>query len=281
MFLVNGEAKEEIPVTDRGLQYGDGLFETLEVRSGQPIFLARHINRLMLGCAKLHIPAPCPAVIQQEITELLKTTSTEPSDCVVKIMVTRGSGGRGYRQPDTICPTRIISLHPYPHHPSTYSSLGINAHLCQTRLGLNPLLAGLKHLNRLEQVLARSEWNDPNIQEGIMLDLNGHVIEGTMSNIFFVQQGILHTPLLSQCGIAGIIRAVILELAHHHRIPVREHLFNIEMLLSAEEIFVTNSIIGIWPIKQLGTNTFRVGSMSQQLRVWLDQLKGVEKEHGI
>jgi 4-amino-4-deoxychorismate lyase len=276
MILVNGEYKTHIPVTDRGFQYGDGLFETIEVKRGQTVFLEQHIDRLCKGCIRLHIPAPSLDILRFEITSLcnkFNTSSANTGDCVLKIIITRGSGGRGYRQPDIIEPTRIISVHPWPDYPQDYAKQGITARFCQTRVGLNPLLAGLKHLNRLEQVMARAEWNDPDIQEGFMLDLNGHIIEGTMSNVFLVKDGVLHTPTLFHSGIAGIIRGLIIELAHCNHIAVSEHLFFTEALLSADEVFITNSIIGIWPIKQIETTTYCVGPVTQQLQIWLHQFK--------
>ncbi len=276
MMLVNGEYKDHIPVADRGFQYGDGLFETVEVRQGQAVFLGRHIDRLHKGCQRLHIPTTSLDQIGFEI-ELLcskfNTSSAKPSDCVLKIIVSRGSGGRGYRQPDMIEPSRIISLHPYPDYPSTYQEQGICARFCQTHLGLNPLLAGLKHLNRLEQVMARAEWNTPDIQEGIMMDINNHIIEGTMTNLFFAKNGILHTPTLSQSGVSGIIRSIVIELAHRYDIAVIEHTCDKNNLLSADEVFVTNSIIGIWPVKQIETTPYRVGMLTRRLQIWLDQLK--------
>jgi 4-amino-4-deoxychorismate lyase len=276
MMLVNGEVRDHIPVTDRGLQYGDGLFETIEVQAGRAIFFGLHLNRLLNGCIRLQIPAPSIDLIRHEALSLLasdNTLSNPPGDCVLKIIVTRGSGGRGYRQPACIEPTRIMSLHAAPDYPPAYQTQGINARFCQTRLALNPLLAGIKHLNRLEQVMARAEWCDPDIQEGIMRDIDGHIIEGTMSNVFLVKDGILHTPILSHSGIAGIIRSAIIKLAHQHHISIFEHLFDSELLLSADEVFVSNSVIGIWPVKQLETTTFRIGSVTLQLQQWLDQLK--------
>lgn len=274
MILVNGKYTEHIPVTDRGLQYGDGLFETIEVLSGRPIFLQRHIKRLLAGCARLYIPAPSLALLDREVSDILSQASaTEPGDYVMKIVITRGTGGRGYRQPETISPSRIISLHPYPDYPFSYQATGIFARFCQMRLAANPSLAGIKHLNRLEQVLARAEWATPDIQEGIMLDLLGYVIEGTMSNVFFIKDNVLHTPLLSQCGVAGIVRAAILELAQRYQIDSVERQINVGTLLSADEVFVTNSIIGIWPVRQLEETVFCIGPITRQLQQWLEQLK--------
>lgn len=279
MLLVNGEYQEAIPATDRGIQYGDGLFETVEIRAGRPVFLKQHIDRLVAACLRLHIPAPSLELLRTEIALLLskQAVSSPGKSHVLKIIVTRGSGGRGYQQPSNIEPTRLLSLHPYPDYPIPYQQCGITARFCQTRLGLSPALAGLKHLNRLEQVLARAEWQTPTIQEGIMLDVNGHVIEGTMSNVFFVKHGRLHTPNLSLSGVAGIIRAIVIQLARQHNINVVENNYNVETLLSAEEIFVTNSIIGIWPLKHLETTPFKIGALTQQLQTWLDQFKKDEK----
>lgn len=283
MMLVNGEYRDFISVTDRGLQYGDGLFETIEVQNGVALFLDQHLDRLQKGCSKLHIPAPSAELIKYDVQSLLKKAqlSSHPTCCVLKIIITRGSGGRGYRQPDGIDPTRIASLHPFPNYPSSYQTQGINMRFCQTRLGLNPLLAGIKHLNRLEQVMARAEWNDSNTQEGLMKDINNHVIEGTMSNLFFVKEGILHTPLLSLSGVAGIIRDIIIKLAHRYGISVDENYCTPETLLAADEIFVTNSIIGIWPVKQLDANVYHVGPVTQQLQRELNQFKEEQGYHDL
>ncbi|MEY3788203.1 MAG: hypothetical protein RLZ75_2410, partial [Pseudomonadota bacterium] len=181
MILVNGTPQTHIEISDRGFQYGDGLFETITVHNSKAVFLQQHINRLTAACQRLHIPTPDLDTLHTEIKHLCQHTEHS----VLKIIITRGSGGRGYRQPDNIQPTRILSLHPFPTYPDSYYQQGITARFCDTRLGLNPTLAGMKHLNRLEQVLARAEWQDDSVQEGIMLDINDCVIEGTMSNLFY------------------------------------------------------------------------------------------------
>ena len=179
-MLVNGEQLDTVAIMDRGFQYGDGLFETIEVRANQPIFLEQHLKRLNTDSQRLYLPKIDLTLLRTEIKMLCQNIG----NAVLKIIITRGSGGRGYRQPDVIQPTRILSLHPFPDYPKSHYSNGIVARICQTQLGLNPTLAGMKHLNRLEQVLARAEWNDAAIHEGIMLDFNEHVIEGTMTNLF-------------------------------------------------------------------------------------------------
>jgi 4-amino-4-deoxychorismate lyase len=270
MLLVNGEPRETLPVSDRGLQYGDGLFETIEIRDHRPVFFDRHLKRLEAGCRRLGIPFPARDTLAEEARILCRESS---APAVLKIIVTSGSGGRGYRRPETIQTTRILSLHPYPEHPEVFNTLGINARICETRLGLNPALAGLKHLNRLEQVLARAEWTDPAIQEGIMLNSSGHVIEGTMTNLFYVKKRAVYTASLEQCGIAGIVRGLVMPLAEQHGLTVTELSYTFEHLMSADEIFVCNSIIGIWPVKQIDSIAFEPGPITQKIRQWLTDYK--------
>ena len=269
MMLVNGECKEHIPISDRGFQYGDGLFETIEVTNGQAVFLDRHLDRLNAGCRRLYIPFPGSKLLNLEVEKL----SQHSSKAVLKLILTRGSGGRGYRQPDVIQPTRVLSLYPFPDYPDSYKEQGIVARFCDTRLGLNPALAGIKHLNRLEQILARAEWTDPGIQEGIMLDINDYVIEGTMTNLFFIKNNTLYTSSLVQSGVAGIMRSIIMTISSGHGLSVIEHTFTKDELLLADEVFVCNSIIGIWPIKQIATANFPVGLITRQIQIWLAQFK--------
>lgn len=270
MLLVNGELRETLPVSDRGLQYGDGLFETVEIRDRRPIFFDRHLNRLEAGCRRLGIPFPAPDTLAEEARTLCRESS---APAVLKIIVTAGSGGRGYRRPETIQTTRILSLHPYPEHPEVFNTQGINARICETRLGLNPALAGLKHLNRLEQVLARAEWTDPAIQEGLMLDSSGHVIEGTMTNLFYVKNHAVYTASIAHTGIAGIIRGLVMQLAEQHQLPVTELSYSPEQLMAADEIFVCNSIIGIWPVRRIDRIAFESGPITRKIRQWLADYK--------
>ena len=216
MMLVNGECREHIEISDRGFQYGDGLFETIAVTNGQPVFLDRHIDRLNAGCRRLYIPFPGAELLALEAQKLCRHSSK----AVLKLILTRGSGGRGYRQPDVIQTTRVLSLHPFPDYPDSYKEQGITARFCDTRLGLNPALAGIKHLNRLEQIMARAEWTDPDIQEGIMLDMNEHVIEGTMTNLFYIKNDTLYTSSLKLAGVAGIMRGIIMAMSSEHDLSV-------------------------------------------------------------
>jgi 4-amino-4-deoxychorismate lyase len=175
---------------------------------------------------------------------------------VLKLILTRGSGGRGYRTPEPVRPWHGFSLHPAPQYPDSFKTEGIRARVCQTRLGRNPALAGIKHLNRLEQVLARNEWTDK-YQEGLMLDTESNIVEGTMSNLFLITQEGLLTPELTQCGIGGVMRRRILEWAQRKGIACRQRSnIRLDEVFSAESLFFTNSVIGIWPVRQLEGMTY-------------------------
>jgi len=268
MMLINGESQSHIPISDRGFQYGDGLFETIEVFNGRLLFIEQHLKRLTVSCEKLRIPPPNPQQLLDEAQSLIQNSD----NAVLKIIITRGSGGRGYKMPDVIQPTRVLSLHPFPEYPLTFQQ-GVRVIFCQQRLGLNPILAGLKHLNRLEQILARAEWHTADIQEGLLLDLNGFCIEGTMSNVFFVKNTILYTPTLHQAGVAGIMRDFVLQTAAALEIKVVQGQFLPEQFYAADELFLSNSVIGIWPIKQLEQTFFSHGKLTQHLQQQLAQFK--------
>jgi len=263
MFLLNGVNADTLSLQDRGLQYGDGLFETIAVRNQQLEFWQRHMQRLLNGCRRLRIPAPDPELLLAEARRLLAGRT----DLVMKIIITRGQGGRGYRAPteSDSKPSRILAIYDLPDYPVDNQANGVVARYCDTRLGTSPALAGIKHLNRLEQVLARSEWQDESIFEGLMLAAHGRVTEGTMSNLFFVKAGILHTPDLSSSGVAGIMREVILEIAHQQKTPVEIAHFSKSDLSAADEIFISNSLIGAWPVRKLEQQLFSVGPVTKNV----------------
>ena len=274
-MLVNGIESDLVPVADRGFQYGDGLFETLAVENGVPEFLSRHLERLQKGCERLDIDYPGDQLLSEEAFRIAKGATA----AILKIIVTRGCGGRGYRIPERTKSTRVISIHPRREVRDELSNRGIRAKLCRTRLGINPSLAGLKHLNRLEQILARSEWNDPQIQEGLMLDSEGYVIEGTMSNLFLVRSGGLETPQLDRCGVAGIIRALVLGHAQLNNIPAEIKRLTVGDLESADEIFITNSVIGIWPVVEFNGAAYDLGRFTLKFMQWLNARRQKRSDH--
>lgn len=269
-FLINGIPATRIDVCDRGLHYGDGLFETFAMINGEPVLWDMHMQRLLVGCQRLSFPELDLELLRSEALSLCAGQDAQLLRAqryagetegvirsVLKIIITRGSGGRGYRAlpPAAIMassgPTRMLMLYSWPDYPAAFWSEGVTVQVCATRLGWCPALAGIKHLNRLEQVLARSEWDDASVPEGLMLDLQGNVIEGTMTNLFVVHNGRLLTPDVSQCGVAGVMRSWILAYARVAGIPTTITTLTLDMVIAAEEVFLCNSVIGLWPVREV------------------------------
>lgn len=263
-ILVNGNETEQLSTADRGLQYGDGVFETIAVRDGHPLLWERHFTRLTEGCHRLMIPVPDRETLFRELAEV----AGGEKRAVAKVIVTRGDAGRGYRPGAGATPTRIVRRYPWPDFPTDNARSGVELRWCRMRLSRQPLLAGLKHLNRLEQVVARGEWQDE-YAEGLMRDTEGQVIEGTMSNLFLVHEDILVTPDLSESGVAGVMRAEVLAQATRLGITTRISPVTVAMVESARELFLTNSVIGIWPVTRLEMKQYVVGKTTQTLQATL------------
>jgi len=266
--LIDGEATDRISSLDRGLLYGDGVFETVAVKDAQPRFWLRHMARLHAGCERLGIPSPDGNRLLEESLLIIAGLNRG----VLKIIVTRGAGGRGYRPAAKVSPTRIIQLHPWPDYPEFCGESGVAVRLCRQRLGCNPATAGIKHLNRLEQVLARREWDDPGIQEGLLLDGDERLVEGTMSNLFIIRDRVLMTPGLTRCGVAGVLRTVVMELAAGLPLQVQIKAPGLPDLWRANEVFLTNSVIGIWPVVAVDGHPFQKGAVTRRLQELLASL---------
>ena len=256
--IVNGHSGDALAITSRGLQYGDGLFETLAVVDGRPLLWARHWARLSEGCGRLDLAIPPADAIQAAITTLTAGAHV----CAAKLLVARKGQGRGFR-PTGSASDWMISVHPWTP-PVRERQDGVLATWCAVRLATPNVCAGLKTLNRLEQVLAQREWQDP-IREGLMQTRDGLVIEGTMSNVFIAESGGLVTPPLTDCGVAGVMRASVLEAAARDGIPVSIEPITQTRVERADELFLTNALIGIWPVSDLAGRTFSVGPLSQRL----------------
>ncbi len=270
MIMINGEVKDALPATDRALHYGDGLFETIAVINGQPRLWSEHMARLQHGCERLGLPIPDAGQLLEEAVLLCGTEKR----AVLKIIYSRGSGGRGYYPPQEVVPQRLLFRYPWPDYP--VPAQGIHLRLCETPLACNPALAGIKHLNRLEQVLARAEWDAAAVHEGVMCDLMGRVKEGTMSNLFWVKNGQLYTPDMSRCGVAGVMRAQVMKLAADLGINMVTAEITPEELKQVDEIFMTNSLIGIWPVAQFDGKTFTSDGLTQRLQAAMrSSLEGV------
>ena len=253
---------------DRGLHYGDGLFETIACVDGQLQFWDEHIERMRSGAERLKMDAVVIDNFQLDVSSLLEKHNI--TNCVIKLILTRGQSERGYRNSSSQQPTRIVLLSDLPLYTEEHVTQGIKVRFCQHPVSVNSQLAGIKHLNRLDNVLARNEWQDE-YQEGIMLDDTGNVIEGTMSNIFAVKNKQLYTPLLSNSGVDGVIRGQILSIAQQQGVETHVIKHNKEELKNMDEIFVCNSIIGIWPVASLDEQVFNVGSVTKKLLRTLQQ----------
>lgn len=248
LISVNGVLDAGLSPLDRGLAYGDGVFETCLVRAGAIPLWPWHKARLLGSAARLQLRIDLPSLYGY-LNALLG--ALPGAEGVLKILLTRGEGGRGYRLPEDPQPTICLVFSPGRLPPQK----GVVAHLCQQRLMPSPSLAGLKHLNRLEQVLARAEWPAADdSREGLLLDAQGRLVEAIASNVFVVSGGKLLTPDLSLCGVAGIMRQVILEqLAPSLQLPSCVTQLGPEDLYRADEIFLCNSLRGLWPVLGLET----------------------------
>lgn len=271
-WLVNGQPVDAVRPDDRGLAYGDGLFETIAFRNGSPRFLDRHMARLIRGCARLRIEPPVPQVIAEEIQRL----TTGEVRGTVKVIVTRGAGPRGYSWQSGITPTRAVIFHADDAGPQDRHREGVAVVMCRTPASCNTVLAGIKTLNRLDNVMARAELRGLDVPEGLMFDSRGRLVGGTMCNIFIARQRQLLTPALTESGIRGVMRDVVIETARASGIAVRETEVGRDDLMSAEEVFLTNSLIGIWPVVRCADLTFGIGAMTREVATALGH-RGVEE----
>ncbi|MBI3775969.1 MAG: aminodeoxychorismate lyase [Gammaproteobacteria bacterium] len=267
MMLINGTASTQLDARDRGLHYGDGVFTTLRVRDGTAALWEQHAARMQSGCRQLGIALPDTAQLHAEAQQVCAGATRG----VLKMLITRGAGGRGYAPPRASTPTRMVALYPWPEFPATHWREGVAVRVNTMRLARNPQLAGIKHLNRLEQVLARAEWDDADIAEGLMLDDAHQVIEATAANIFVVRDGALLTPQLHECGVAGVMRAEIMRLSQLSGQPVQECALSLDDVRGADEMFLTNSVIGVWPVRKLDTLAKPVGPRTQAIAAMLEQ----------
>lgn len=267
MILINGKLNENLLVQDRGFMYGDGIFRTIHVLDGKPKFWNTQYKKLQSDCNAISINCPSSATLLDE----LKIASQGQHSCAIKIIVTRGEGSRGYKIDASTLPTHIIISNPMPTYPIEWYEFGAKIRICSLRLAWQEKLAGIKHLNRLECVLARMEWNDASILEGLLLDIDNNVVEGTMSNIFIVKNGTLSTPDLSRCGVAGVYRELILEIAKKKQINCNIRQISLADLLESDEVFLCNSLLGICPVKEMPDKTWTQMGYSKIFRQLLNE----------
>jgi 4-amino-4-deoxychorismate lyase len=235
-YLINGDFNQSISPLDRGFTYGDGVFRTMVMRSGLPVNWPLHYQKLVADCAAIGIVCPSAELLMSDFLQLfsIEDIDSEKQE-VAKIIVTRGEGERGYKPPAVTTPTRVIIRSAMPQYSKDYYVAGVQLHVCNTRLASQVKLAGVKHLNRIENILARMEWRDESIFDGVLLDWQGGVIECTMSNIFARFDKVLVTPDLSECGVSGITRQRICDLSSTLNLTVDVAQLSLSRMMQADE----------------------------------------------
>jgi 4-amino-4-deoxychorismate lyase len=261
MIIINSQPQDSLPATDRGLAYGDGVFETMKVVNGDIALWQYHYARLLDGLQRLHIDINHQAFLQhihasiESVRQQQQETQPQKSQKqgVLKLIVTRGDGQRGYMPAQDASATFVSIYTPLPdtflNDNELHQQAGVTVHICQERLAVSSSLAGIKSLNQLSYVLASRERQSLVAQEGLLLDKNDYIIEATARNIFLVKDDVLYTPLVDECGVAGVMRRLIIDLAATQvGVTVKEARITLPMLGDADEVFLSNGVSGIWPV---------------------------------
>lgn len=273
MRLINGAFTDMISANDRALQFGDGVFRTLRLHAGGVCYWARQYQKLAADCNALGIVAPAADVLWQDILTIQRAAGL--ASAAIKIVVTRGESTRGYACPSDIQPNRLVQLSPLPHYPATLHTEGVRVRLCQTHASWQPQLAGVKHLNRLENVLARQEWQDPTIFEGLLLDHAGHVQSGVMSNLLLLHSGRVQTPRLEGGGVAGVMRAVACAAVQRLGYAVEEASLSLADVQAAQRVWLCNSLMGLVPVARYATHQWSPAALDA---AWQTELQSMEQE---
>ena len=256
-IFLGAEQIGAIPANDRGLAYGDGLFETMRAHAGGVPWWDAHWARVAHGAERLRMQLPDRGVVEQQVKSLL-ASADDDSQGVIKLIVTRGSGGRGYLPAIDGTPLWLLSRHPSP--PPTRPG-GLHLRWCTTRLALQPALAGLKHCNRLEQVLARGEWSDGVVDEGLVLDMESNVVSATAANVFVLRGGHWYTPMVDRCGVAGVCRGWLIA-----ETGARELRMGVMEVETADAVVLCNAVRGILPVARLGDRAWPPHAEARALR---------------
>ncbi|MFT6927194.1 MAG: 4-amino-4-deoxychorismate lyase [Psychromonas sp.] len=271
-MLINGIESTSIAADDRGLAYGDGLFSTIKVERGIVQLWDYHLQRLQLGAEKLFFPDVEWLLLAEELHCLAKSVSEQPF-AVIKVILTRGSGGRGYSVQGCSSPQRILSVHPYPAFYQQWQRDGLKVIQCRQKLAINTQLAGLKTLNRLEQVLIKHELEAQHAFEGIVCDNDGYVIEACSANVFIHLNNRWVTPKLDGCGVTGVKRRQIMELSAKAGQPIKEMKITTDDLLKAQAVCLSNALMGIVAVIQYQSHCYPKSGfcLVQQLQSLVEQ----------
>ncbi len=261
LVLVNGQANTQASALDRGLLYGQSVFETIAISNNKACLVDLHLKRLELGANTLNIPVSIDQ-IKADIAKAL--AHDELSRAVLRVTLSMGEGGRGYLNPVEATPSRIVSLHAYPEHDHSNWLEGINLGVADIRLSHQPALAGIKHGNRLEQIIARSQWQ-ADWQEALLLDQHDSVVEATQSNVFIVNDNTVLTPKLEFAGVAGVAREYIVSQLDNLGMRFKSVSLSVNQIEAADDVFLSNSVIGVWPVKQFRSRVYSSFKTSHKL----------------
>lgn len=274
IYIINGRFSQGISPIDRGFAYGDGVFRTMRFIAGELIDWPLHYQTLVHDCGKLQMVCPSAELFMQDLKSLIQHVSTEEKSsvsCTIKVMVTRGEGARGYAPPSIANPTRVMIASPLPTYSSAIYKQGVALYVCQTKLGHQPMTAGVKHLNRLENVLARGECTDPVFFDGLMLDIADNVIEATAANIFIRKGKQLITPKLDVCGVAGMMRQKLLWLAPTMGYHLEEGDLKLDTCLQADDVIITNSMFGVLQVNRIGETVLAQHGLANEIRARIEE----------
>ncbi|PIJ51941.1 aminodeoxychorismate lyase [Erwinia sp. OLTSP20] len=269
MILINGIAQHQLAASDRGLQFGDGCFTTARVRHGRVIWQPAHLARLKEACQRLIIAFEQWPALDRE----MQTLAAQHDEAVLKVVITRGSGGRGYSPAGCGDATRIVRCSAYPEHYAALREKGVRLMQVKTPLGLNPLLAGLKHLNRLEQVLIRNELDASTADEALVLDTQGWLVECCAANLFWRKGKQLFTPDLTRCGVAGLARHRLIQQAKTLGWTVACVRETPAVLRDADEVLICNALMPLLPVYQAETYRYSSREFYHQLTANHDEWK--------
>ena len=261
---------------DRAAAYGDGVFETIAIRNGAARFWPAHVSRLQTGCMRLGLQAPAAEKLAALLSAELSANAGIAGFATARLVASAPNSPRGYRRSADTKPDLSIQLDTARPLASELMTDGVEVRICTLRLAIQPALAGVKSLNRLEQVLARAEWQDAATFEGLTLDTDGRLICGTMSNVFIVKDSHLATPGITRCGVSGVMRAELLQQLQENGLACDVRDIHGDELPKASEVFLTNSQFGVLPVKRIDSIEFEVGDVTRSAQR-LMAIAGVEE----
>ena len=250
-MIVNGNLSQQVAIADRGFNFGDGHFTSIRIADGQAQLLDLHLVRLQHACAVLVIEFSDWSAVIAAITSL----ALLHQQGIIKVTITRGEGGRGYSAQGCGSANWYLQHRPLPAHYQTWAASGIELTVCQYQLPVNPVLAGLKTLNRLDQIMLRQELDRLGMNDGLVCSTEGKVIETTVANLFWVTAGQAYTPSTRHCGVEGVMKQHVGQLLAQQGIPLHEGDYQLSDVYAADEVFISNAALGIVPVTRIITSS--------------------------